>query len=261
MITNRLPHDKFDGASLLARRMRLASSTGYTMIEIAIVVAVIGLIAAVSIGAYSGALGGREVKTASAVGENVTGAIMAYARLYNHLPCPDTDGDGREGGATGACPAGREIGYVPYESVGLSLPPTAQRAVYGVYRNAGIGADLVAPVAGTPTRNNFLRAMANASNAAIISVSAGHVFITGDKAATGAENCAGNRVLHPAFAVVIPGSDRDGDGKTLDGINAVLPGTGQCLASPDRVPDTVFDDRVISTGFTTLLGLISTDAP
>lgn len=241
----------------MVRRRALRLTAGYTLVEIAIVVTVIGLIAALSIGTYSGALGNRDIKTASASGENISGAILAFARSNNRLPCPDTDGDGREGDAAGACPAGREVGFIPYESVGLGNPPTVERGIYGVYRNAGISADLVAPSA-TLTRSNFLRAIAAGSTPA---VTAAHLFITGNNASTGAENCASTRVFHPAFVVIVPGSDRDGNGNNLDGIHVGLPGAGLCIASPDRVPNTVFDDRVVSTGFTTLLGLISADAP
>ena len=257
MPATRLPHIKNHGPFPLGRGFGLRSTAGYTLVEIAIVVTVIGLIAALSIGTYSGALGNRDVKTASAYGENITGAILAFARLNNRLPCPDTDGDGREGDAAGACPAGREVGFIPYETVGLSNPPTVERGVYGVYRNAAITADLVVPSA-TLTRSNFKRAIVAGS---IPAVTAAHVFITGNNASTGAENCAATRVFHPAFVVVIPGADRDGNGNNLDGIHAGLPGTGLCIASSDRVPNTVFDDRVTSTGFTTLLGLISADAP
>jgi prepilin-type N-terminal cleavage/methylation domain-containing protein len=248
---------KNHGSKLLGSRFGMRLASGYTLVEIAIVVTVIGLIAALSIGTYSAALGNRDIKTASATGENITGAILAFARLNNRLPCPDTNGDGREGDAAGACPAGREVGFIPYETVGLSNPPTVERGVYGVYRNAGITADLVVPSV-TLTRSNFKRAIAAGS---IPAVTAAHVFITGNNASTGAENCASTRVFHPAFVVLIPGADRDGNGSNLDGIHAGLPGTGLCIASSDRVPTTVFDDRVVSTGFTTLLGLISADAP
>jgi type II secretory pathway pseudopilin PulG len=230
---------------------------GYTLVEIAIVVTVIGLIAALSIGTYSGALGNSQIKTASASGENITGAILAFARQNNRLPCPDTDGDGREGDAVGNCPAGREIGFIPYETVGLSNPPTVARGVYGVYRNAAVTADLVVPAAAL-SRSNLQRALVAGSTAAR---TAANVFITGNNASTGAENCSSAPIFHPAFVVVVPGSDRDGNGNNLDGIHVGLPGTGRCIASPDRVPTTVFDDRVVSTGFTTLLGVVSTDAP
>lgn len=246
----------------MQRRVNLKSSHGYTLAEVAVVVIVIGLLAAISVGAYSKALGGKEVRTASATAESITGAVLAFARLNNRLPCPDTDGDGREGDAAGACPAGREVGYVPYESIGLDNPPTIERGVFGVYRNAGATADLVVPAA-TLSRSNFQRALIRGSALATspASISAAHVFITGNNASTGAENCASQRVFHPAFVVVVPGSDKDGNGNNLDGIHAGLPGAGLCIASSDRVPTTVFDDRVVSTGFTTLLGLISTDAP
>ncbi|MGB8635380.1 MAG: hypothetical protein WCD36_08835, partial [Rhodanobacteraceae bacterium] len=92
-------------------------------------------------------------------------------------------------------------------------------------------------------------------------VASTRVYITGDAAATGPVDCAANRVLHPAFAVVVPVTDRDGDGNRLDGVDAGLPTSGHCLASPNSPPSATFDDHVVFTGFTTLLGLISTDSP
>jgi prepilin-type N-terminal cleavage/methylation domain-containing protein len=251
-----------EGASIKAWRVSLKGTRGFTLAEVAVVVIVVGLIAAISVGAYSKALGNREVRTAAASAENISGAILAFTRLNNRLPCPDTDGDGREGDGAGVCPAAREVGFIPYESIGLDNPPTAERGAYGVYRNAGITADLVLPAA-TLNRTNLQRALISASNATVppAGVSSGHVFITGNNASTGPENCGTQRVFHPAYVVVVPGSNKDGSGTNFDGIHAGLPGTGLCIASPDRVPNTVFDDRVVSISFTTLLGVISTDAP
>lgn len=231
---------------------------GFTLLEVAVVLVIIGLIAAISIGTFSSAFGSRDARTAAAIGQEIDGALLTYARDHHHLPCPDSDGDAREGGAGGVCPTGLELGYVPYESLGLQAPATAARAVYAVYRNASINADLVAPVAGVPSRADFQRALVAA---AATSVDANHPFITGDGAATGNVDCTGNRVLNPAYAVVVPALDRDGDGKTLDGVDASLPASGRCLASPNQAVGAMFDDRVVFTGFTTLLGLISRGAP
>ncbi|HET6633219.1 MAG TPA: type II secretion system protein [Rhodanobacteraceae bacterium] len=246
-------------ASLMSLCPSGGRARGFTLLEVAIVLAVIGLVAAISIGSFAGAFGSRDARTAAAAGQDINGALMTYARTNHHLPCPDTDGDGRSDDA-GGCPAGVEMGYVPYETLGLTSPATAARAVYGVYRNASIGADLVAPIgAGLATRSDFERALAVA--AAVTPVSADHVFITGDGAATGSVDCANNRVLAPAYAVVVPATDHDGDGSALDGVDAALPGGGHCLASPNSAPTADFDDHVVFTGSTTLLGLISGDAP
>lgn len=236
-----------------------ARCSGFTLVEMAVVILVIGLVAAISMGAFSSAFGSRDARTADGIGQEIDGALLTYARKHHHLPCPDLNGNARAGDASGACAAGAELGYVPYESLGLEPPASAARVVYGVYRNAAENADLVVPVTGAPGKADFQRALA--AGAAIASVTTGHVYITGDAAATGAVDCAGNRVLHPAYALIVPVSDRDGDGSNLDGIHAGLPASGHCLASPNTAPRADFDDHVVFTGFTTLLGLISTDSP
>ncbi|MGB8715997.1 MAG: type II secretion system protein [Rhodanobacteraceae bacterium] len=232
-----------------------ARMSGFTLVEMAAAVLIIGVVAAISLGAFSGAFGSREVRTADGIGQTINGALLTYARKSHHLPCPDLNGDGREGDAGGTCAATADMGYVPYESIGLEQPATAARAIYGVYRNAAAGADLVV----TTGKADFQRALAAA--AAVTPVASTRVYITGDAAATGPVDCAANRVLHPAFAVVVPVTDRDGDGKTLDGVDAGLPTSGHCLASPNSPPSATFDEHVVFTGFTTLLGLISTDSP
>ena len=239
-------------------RSSRARAGGFTLLELALVVALIGLIAAISMGAFGGAFDGRQAVTASAVGQDIDGAVLTFAREHHRLPCPDSNGNAREGDAGGVCPPGLEIGYVPYESLGLTAPATAARAVYAVYRNAPLHADLVAPATGTPSRVDLQRALVAGAAAGI---DATHPFMTGDGAATGPEDCVGNRLLHPAFAVIVPALDRDGDGRALDGVDASLPGSGTCLASSTRAPGATFDDRVVFTGFTTLLGLISRAAP
>ena len=239
-------------------RLRTRAAAGFTLLELAVVMAVIGLVAAISMGAFGSAFDGRQAVTASAIGQDIDGALLTFAREHHRLPCPDSTGNAREGDAGGACPPALEIGYVPYESLGLQAPAATARAVYAVYRNAALHADLVVPAVGTPTRVDLQRALVAAAAAGI---DANHPFMTGDGAATGAEDCAGNRVLHPAYAVIVPALDRDGDGRTLDGVDASLPASGTCLASSTRASSAMFDDRVVFTGFTTLLGLISRAAP
>ena len=238
-----------------------AAARGFTLVEVAAVVLIIGLVAAISMGAFSSAFGSRDARSAEATGKDIDGALLTYARKYHHLPCPDINGNSREGDASGNCATSFAMGYLPYESLELEPPASAARAVYGVYRNAAAGADLVRPLAsGTPAKPDFQRALIAAAKIAVVDDK--HVFVTGDGAATGAVDCAANRVLHPAYAIVIPVTDRDGDGSNLDGVDVGLPSSGSlCLASPNAKPRADFDDHVAFTGFTTLLGLISTDSP
>lgn len=232
-----------------------ARQRGYSFIELAIALVVIGVIAGAAYTAYTRQGAGRTSVAALARGEVLNQAIRAFA-LHNHrLPCPDTDGDGREGDAAGSCPATAELGWVPYESLGLDRPTVSAREVYAVFRRAAASADLVAPAA-TPNRNDLIRSLSAAS---ALAPSNANVFLTGEGNRTGAENCTGNVVMHPAFAVVVPNADADGDGSFFDGVHAGLPGSGRCLASPNGAARNGYDDAVAMTGFSTLIGLALDD--
>ncbi|MCK7593787.1 type II secretion system protein [Pseudomarimonas salicorniae] len=228
---------------------------GYSFVELAISVVVIGIIAGAAYTAYNRQGAGRESVAALARGEVLNQSIRAFA-LHNHrLPCPDTDGDGREGDAAGSCPANVELGWVPYESLGLERPTVSAREVYAVFRRAADGADLVAPAA-SPNRNDLIRSLTAAS---ALAPSNSNVFLTGEGNRTGAEDCSANVVMHAAFAVVVPNSDADGDGSFFDGVHAGLPGSGRCLASPNGAARNGYDDAVAMTGFSTLIGLALDD--
>lgn len=238
---------------------------GFTLTELSIVLVVIGLLAAASLGAFANR-DGRRIE-ASAEAARIEAAVVAFARLQHRLPCPDTSADGREGNAAGTCPAGTETGWVPYESLGLANPPAAQRARYLVYRNGAADADLAvlaertADLPGTTghlSRNDLLAALANA---AAQPVAAGRVHLTGDGGTEGAEDCATNRRLHPAFALILPGEDRNGNGSGFDGLHAALPATGACIASPTRAASIDYDDHVLAHGLTTLAGHLLAGGP
>lgn len=245
------------GALAAGQGFAPANQAGYSFIELAVAVVVIGILAGAAYTAYSPRAGGREAVSALARGEVVSEAIRSFA-LHNHrLPCPDTDGDGREGDASGSCAAGVELGWVPYESIGMQRPTPSAREVYAVFRRAAASADLVAP-ATTPTRNDLIRSL---TAAAAIAPSSAHVYLTGDGQRTGSESCSSNAVMHPAFAVVVPNGDADGDGSFFDGVNSGLPGSGRCLASPSTPARNGYDDAVVMTGIPTLIGLSLDDVP
>lgn len=247
-----------------ARYMHMAprrrTATGFSLIEVAIVVLIIGVVAAIAMGAFSSAFGSRNERSAGATGNTIIGAMFAYAKQHHRLPCPDNDGDAREDGIGSACLNGLQVGQVPYQSIGLAVPPTVEKAMYAVYRNPSINADLVAPVAGVPQRSDLQHALQAAARSAGVNPS--YVYITGDGERTGAIDCASNPLLHPAFVIVVPLRDRDGNGSAFDGVDtALLSGSSLCAASPSRAPDAVFDDHVALVGFSTLLGVISRNAP
>lgn len=206
---------------------------GFSMIEMAVSLVVIGLMVS-ACAAYLGVFrSGNQLGTDAQL-VSLSESIIAFASTRSRLPCPDTAGAGYEALVAGACPGGTQVGWLPYLSMGLSQPSAQQRAIYGVYRNPA--ADLAVS-----------SALASLSTAATQVVSNAYVYVTGDGTTTqGAENCATNIASNPAFVILAPGEDRDGDGLLVDGIHSTLLPNGRCFAAPTRGVATNFDDRTLA---------------
>lgn len=208
---------------------------GFTLVELAVSLAVIGLITSAAAATYMGLSrnGGKLGADARLV--SLSESVIAFARARHRLPCPDSAGTGYETLVSGACPAGADVGWLPYLSIGLSQPATQERAIYGVYRNPP-NADLAA--------NADLASLGFAATQAAVNT---HVYVTGDgSTVNGIENCFSNVASNPAFVILAPGEDRSGDGQRVDGIHSTLPASGRCFAAPSRGIDTNFDDRTIA---------------
>ena len=217
---------------------------GFSMIEMAVALVVIGLLVSAS-GAYLGVFGSSHKLGADARLVSLSESVIAFAGARNRLPCPDTAGAGYEAGTP--CPASIQVGWFPYVSMGLSQPPDKDRAIYGVYRNPAVSADLAVVTGPVPPATEPVRLLTKLNAAAAQGASNNFVYLTGDAtAANGAENCAGNIVSNPAFVILAPGEDRSGDDVRVDGIHSTLPGSGRCFAAPTRGVDTNFDDRTLA---------------
>jgi len=225
------------------RRLR-----GFTMIEMAVSLVVIGLMVSAS-AAYLGLFeSGNQLETDAQL-VSLSESVMLFAGTRSRLPCPDTAGNGYEALVAGACPAGTQVGWVPYLSMGLSQPPARQRAIYGVHRDPA--ADLAVSTAPATVQTAAIRARQFVPNIAF-------VYVTGDgTTAQGAQNCATNAVSNPAFVLLAPREDRDGDGLEVDGIHSTLPANGRCFAAPTRAVDTQFDDRTLAISSNALMARLT----
>jgi prepilin-type N-terminal cleavage/methylation domain-containing protein len=234
---------------------------GFTLVEVSLVLVVLGIIAAAAASAYLGLFSASRTKLNSDSSlALLSGAVVAFAKTHNRLPCPDNAGNGSEGTCSSG-PIGPTVGWFPYLSVGLPAPNPRERAIYGVYRATGTDLALAeehgGDAAGSATYADgadFLRALQAAAGKATTS---NQIYITGDGAATGTESCAGNIRSNPAYVIVATGEDRDGDGKMVDGIHNTLPGSGHCFASPTRAADTNFDDRTLAVSFYALMAKLN----
>ena len=206
-------------------------SRGFSLVELAVSLAVIGLITSAAAATYMGISRNGGKLGADARLASLSESVIAFARAHHRLPCPDSAGTGYE---ALACPAGTDVGWFPYLSIGLSQPATQERAIYGVYRNAV--ADLAANA--DPASLGLAATQTTANT---------YVYVTGDgTTANGIENCSSNVASNPAFVILAPGEDRSGDGQRVDGIHSALPASGRCFAAPSRGIDTNFDDRTIA---------------
>ena len=212
-------------------------SRGFSLVELAVSLTVLGVLAASAAAAYGSLFrnGGGKLTTDAQLA-SLSESVIAFARTRHRLPCPDTAGNGYEALVLDACPAGIEVGWLPYLSLGLGQPAAQQRAIYGVYRKPA--ADLAVSASA-----------ATLSSAAGQGADSNYVYLTGDgTTANGVEDCVNNVASNPAFVILAPGEDRSGDGKQVDGIHSTLPGSGHCFAAPTRGVDTNFDDRTIALG-------------
>lgn len=225
------------------RAILMKKNSGFTLVELAIVLVIIGIMASASAVVYLGLLrnaGGTQAVDAQLA--NLSGSVLAFVKKNNRLPCPDTSGNGFEGVIAGVCPVGIDRGWLPYISLGLSQPTNEARAIYGVHRNPPL-ADLTTLVD-----------IPSLSFASSLPVNSGFIYFTGDGGANnGAENCALNVQVNPAFIILAAGENRNGSGDATDGVNAGLPSIGKCFSAPSRGVDTNFDDRTIAVSFYALM--------
>lgn len=216
---------------------------GATLIELAIALAVFGVLGLLVSSAWSGFAEQRERQRAQAQGEQARQELRAFALREGRLPCPDFSGDGREGDSAGNCPVAAQLGWLPRASLGMTAQPPSRRELYGVYR--ATSADPVQPGGLSVALRQVQRT----------AVSTAHPFITGDGGLLGAEDCQGNQVAHPAFVVVAPVRARGVHRNGFDGVHAGLPGNSSvCVAAPSRRPDARYDDVVIAESAPLLLG-------
>lgn len=214
---------------------------GFSLLELIIVLVVVGVLASVSSVLYLGLLskdGGVQVTDAKL--KSLSGSVIAFVKTHHRLPCPDNTGSGYEALNAGICSNGIQVGWLPYVSMGLSPPADSERAIYGVYRTAT--ADLA-----VSTTVNILTAAASAVTSSNV------IYMTGDGSTTnGTEDCINTVASNPAYIILAPGEDRDGNGSNVDGVNQGLP-SGRCFSAPSRGVDNIFDDRTISVSLYALL--------
>jgi type II secretory pathway pseudopilin PulG len=121
-------------------------AAGFTLIELGLVLILLALLGGGLLLPISGAADALARRQAQAGLADIRAALLAYAALHGHLPCPDpslTSDDAAYGLAAGRCP-GVTAGFLPFRSLGLAeLDPWGER---WRYRVDGRFADADAPI-------------------------------------------------------------------------------------------------------------------
>jgi prepilin-type N-terminal cleavage/methylation domain-containing protein len=92
------------------------SICGFTLVEMAVVLVIVALLLAAALGPLATRIEAGERQDAQDELADIKEAIYGFAVTSGRLPCPDTDNDGVENVAAGACVA--ENGSLPWQTLG-----------------------------------------------------------------------------------------------------------------------------------------------
>lgn len=94
---------------------------GFTLIEIAVVLAIIGILVGSFIGTFSDRIETTRRENTSRQLEDVRSAILSFASVQGRLPCPSTaTSTGLEQPVGGALPCTLQHGFVPGRTLGIN---------------------------------------------------------------------------------------------------------------------------------------------
>ena len=105
---------------------------GFTLVELAVVLAIVGLLLGALLRPMAGQILARQNKETDGFLDEIDQALMGYVVSFGRLPCPDTDGDGIEDfNPPPDCAA--VDGLLPSTSLGVAREDAwGQRFIYSV---------------------------------------------------------------------------------------------------------------------------------
>jgi len=122
-----------------------ASQAGFSLWEMALWLTFLGALASAVLVSLNVFLPQAKTLDQARLLDRADKHVQAFMLIMGRLPCPDVNGDGREGTA-GVCAATDTVGTYPWRTIGFN-PGSDSRGIstlrYGVYRNSVANADLV----------------------------------------------------------------------------------------------------------------------
>lgn len=246
------------------------AQAGFSLLELTVVLVVAGLLSWATFGSYETVSVQQERDKAKAVGQQLQSILRAFSLRHGRLPCPDTKAtpDGYESINAGVCATGNQLGWFPYVSLGLEIPPPLHQARYAVFRASHADplkdADLVAikertgDAASEADYLNVTDLIVALNNAALLSLSTSRPYLTGDSGPSGVIDCAANPVMAAAYWVIIPLQDKDVNGSRFDPPHTL---TSLCAASPSAPSRFNSDDVVLAESPAQLAGWLRKAMP
>ena len=229
--------------------------SGFSLVELAVVLAAISVLVLVLSGHGSNAVGLTSQRQAEAELERARQAIRTYLLRHHRLPCPGSADAPLE--EVSNCPPGYNRGPFPYHSLGLEPAGNGPALYYAVHR--GAGRDLVTPTAVAVDGNNLDRrggiehALSGLARLTNIDRSQPHHPVQRENATQ--PGCSGGSQTNPAYLLVAAGQRSTAE---LDALHTAFFNSAgnHCTASPDRPLSALHYDRVLSESASTLLGWI-----
>ena len=241
---------------------------GFSLLEVSVVLVVAGLMSWAAFSGYETVSAQQEIERGRAEAQQLQSVLRTFALRHGRLPCPDVAGNGYESLTAEACPAGVQLGWFPYVSVGLAIPVDRLRARYSVFRGANGVAELDADLAvalertgdsvGAATFMEVTDLIAALNNASRLPIAGTRTHLSGDGGAGGAIDCAANQLMTAAYWVVVPLQDKDNDGNRLDAPHTL---NSLCAASPTAPIRRLADDAVAAESPIQLAGWLRTSLP
>ncbi|MGB4468585.1 MAG: type II secretion system protein [Azovibrio sp.] len=115
------------------------SQRGFSLTELAVVMIILSLLVGGLIFPLAAQRGVQQLRQAETGLAEIREALLGFAAIHGHLPCPDTDTDPATAGygeAESTCNAPAQEGFLPFKSLGLQeKDPWEQRWRYRVDRN------------------------------------------------------------------------------------------------------------------------------
>lgn len=115
------------------------AQSGFTLTELAVVMIILALLVGGLVFPLSAQREVQQLRQAEAGLADIREALLGFAAIHGHLPCPDTDTDPTAAGygvAETTCSNPTQEGFLPFKSLGLlENDPWEQRWRYRVDRN------------------------------------------------------------------------------------------------------------------------------